>query len=313
MHSLAKPSPQDSRTLGRIAEASLFLAAGASAALWFVRAFCAISLVTPYRLITTGCEEESNFSIWKFVHGQAVYADPHRVPFAASYFNWGYYWFYGIIARFSVSLLHLDDIWIPTAGRIVTALCTLTTGLILYFALRGWVRTGLFAQRRVAWVWCLLAAFSPLIGFSAISMRPDVAALMFECLGLCALLAYLRKERLSFIVLAAVLFYGGWAFKQSFVTMLAGSAIALLLLNRWRAFFLLSGVWWALVAATLIARGPVYRECILFSQAHLPLHPSLGLENAIVSLRREPLLLVCIAAVFFPFSKKPDRSRQTPA
>ena len=268
------------RNLLRLTEASLILAAGACLALWLARIYNAISFVRPSMSVTTGWEGEILFSIWKLVQHQAVYADPHRIPFAASLYNWGFYYFYGLVSEACLRLFHLDAEWIATVGRIVTVAFTLVTGWIFFLAQKHLVKAGLFANPRISWAWCAIAACSPLVGFASISVRPDLGALAFECAGLYTILRYVSKPSVRLLLGAALLFYIAWAFKQSQVTMLAGSVLALLLLRRWRALLTLSGIWWLLVIATLILGGPTYRESLLFSRGHLPLLLKWGLLMA---------------------------------
>jgi hypothetical protein len=294
-------SERAEHNLRKTVEVSLFLAATACLALWLVRIYYAISFVTPYMLPTTGCEEESLFSIWKFSQHQAVYADPYRIPFAVSYFNWGYYYSYGFITSISLHLLHLDAIWIPTIGRLITVAFNLINGGIFFLTARAFVKAGLLALGPVAWAWCLIATVGPLVGFWSITVRPDMGALAFEAAGLYVILRYLRKQDQRLIIVAALLFYAAWAFKQSSVTMLTESVLALVLLERWRAFLVLSGVWWSLVSITLILGGHIFRDSILFSQGHLPLLALLGLENALRAACKNPFFLLGLLA-FLVFS-----------
>jgi hypothetical protein len=289
--------------LRKIAEFSLFTAAGATFALFLVRIYYAISFTTPYMLSTTGYEWESMLSIWNFIHHQAIYTDPHRIPFTVSYYNWGYYWFYGSITQACLHLLHLDDIWIPTIGRLISLAFTLIAGAIFWLASRDFIKEGSFARGPVAGAWCLIAACSPLVGFWAISVRPDIGALALEAAGLYVILRYLQKQNERLIILAALLFYAAWAFKQSSVTMLTGSVLALLLIKRWRAFFTLGGIWWLLVVVTLYVGGPVYRENTLFAQLHLPMTVLLGLENTLRAAGKNPLLFLSAAAVLLVFAR----------
>ena len=287
------------QNLRKFAGASLFLAAAACLSFLAARVYYAISFVTPYMMVTTGCEEESLFSIWKFTRHEAVYADLHRIPFAASDFNWGYYYFYGSIARACLQWLHLGAIWIPTIGRLITLAFTLATGGVFWLALRKFTHAGFFAGRAAALAWCVIAAVSPLVGFWSITTRPDMGALAFETAGLYLTICYFRRQDGRLPVAAALLFYAAWAFKQSSVTMLAGSALALLLLKRGRAFLFLSGIWSALVAITLVAGGDIYRQCIFFPQAHCLLLARTGLRNAWLAGLRNPFLVPAAAAVLF--------------
>jgi hypothetical protein len=247
--------------------------------------------------VTTGWEEACLFSIWKFTQQQPVYTDLYRVPFAGSYYNWGFYYFYGLVAEACLRLFHLDAVWIATAGRLITIAFTLVTGGIFFLAQKHFAKDGLFANSRISWAWCAIAACSIQVGYSSISVRPDIGALAFECAGLYAILRYVSKPSARVLIAAALLFYVAWAFKQTQVTMLTGSVLALLLLKRWRAFLALSSIWWLLVIATLILGGPAYRESILFSQRHLPMLLGSGLANAHQAGLRNLFFPLCTAAI----------------
>jgi len=292
--------------------ASLILAAAACLILWIARIFYAISFVTPWLAVTTGGEEETLFSIWKFIQYQAVYADPHRIPFAVSNYNWGFYCFYGWVTGACLHVLHLDPIWIATVGRLVTVVLTLLCGAIFYRALRDFVPAGLFARPAARWAWCAIATCSPLVGFWSITVRPDLGALAFECAGLYAILRYVNKPSGRTIAAAVILFYLAWAFKQSQVTMLAGSVLSLLLLKRWRALLLLGGIWWLLAIVTLILGGPIYRESVLFSQGRLPWAVHLGIDNICLALVRNLFLPFGLAASLWMVFRRAHRARFTP-
>ena len=304
MLSLALMSERTENILRKTANASVVLAAAACILLLLVRIYFAISFVTPYMLATTGYEWESILSILNYVHHQAVYIDPHRIPFSVSYYNWAYYFFYGSITKACLHLLHLDDIWIPTIGRLISIVFALIAGAIYWKTTRNFVNTGTLARGPVALAWCIIAACSPLVGFWAITVRPDMGALALEAAGLYVILCYLKKQDERLIVLAALLFYVAWSFKQSSITMLTGSVLALLLLKHWRAFFTLSGIWWLLVVVTLFVGGPVYRENTLFAQLHLPMTISLGLENTRRAAGKNPLFFLSAAAILIASARQ---------
>jgi hypothetical protein len=285
--------------LRKFAQLSLLLAACACLVFWLLRVGHAISFITPYMIATTGGEEVALFPIWKFVQHQAVYADPHRIPFAYSNYNWGFYLLYGWIARTFLHLLSLDAIWIPTIGRVVSVFFTLLTGGVFYLSLRDFVKTGFFANQTVKWAWILIVTLSPLVGFFSVSVRPDIGALAFEAAGFYLVLQYFGESKIRPIVLAALLFYVAWAFQQTSVTMLTGSALSLALFRRWRTFLTLSGVWWFLVLVTLIVGGTTYRDSILLSQRNLPLQVHSAFGNALIAGERNPFFLPGLAAVLF--------------
>jgi hypothetical protein len=286
-------------SLRKAAQVSLILAAGACVVFWLLRVWHAISFATPYMMITTGGEEESLFAVWKFTQHQAVYADPRRIPYAASYLNWGFYYSYGWITQAFLHLLRLDAIWIPTIGRLISIAFTLLTSGVIYLTLRDFVTTGFFANKPAKVAWALIAALSPVVGFLSLSVRPDIGALACEAAGLYLVLWYLRESKIRLIILAALLFYAAWVFKQTSVTMLSGSALTLLLLRRWRAFAALSGVWWLLTLVTLVAGGPAYRESILFSEGHFPMFARMGYGNAWIAGERNPFLLPGLVVILF--------------
>jgi Dolichyl-phosphate-mannose-protein mannosyltransferase len=229
--------------LRKFAQICLLLAAGACLVFWLLRVWHAISFVTPYMIVTTGGEEVALFPIWKLVQHQAVYADPHLIPFAYSNYNWAFYFFYGWTTRAFLHLFGLDAIWIPTIGRLISLVFTVVTGGVMYLSLRAFLKAGFFASRQAAWAWILIVTLCPLVGFWSITVRPDIGALAFEAAGFYLVLRHLREPKLRLIVAAAILFYMAWAFKQTSVTMLTGSALALAFSRRWRAFLTLSGIW----------------------------------------------------------------------
>jgi hypothetical protein len=286
-------------SLRKVAQVSLVFAAGACVVFWLLRVWHAISFVTPYMMVTTGGEEIAFFPIWMFTQHHAVYVDPHKIPYTYSCYNWAFYYLYGWITRTSLNLLHLDAIWIPTIGRLISVAFTLLTGGVIYLTLRDFVKTGFFANKPARMAWTLIATLSPVVGFLSLSVRPDIGALACEAAGFYLVLRYLRESKIRLIIAAVLLFYAAWAFKQTSVTMLSGSALTLLLLRRWRAFATLSGIWWSMAIATLIAGGANYRESVLFSQQHLPLFVHMAYGNAWIAGQRNPFLLPGLAVILF--------------
>src|SRR5262245_37134402 len=98
----------------------------------------------PY-VFTSGGEAESLFAIWKWMHGEKVYAHPFDPPFAVSVYNWLFYWTYGVFASGVNSLLKLEPSALPSLARFLTVLLTLTSGILVYALLAP-----LNALRRIA-------------------------------------------------------------------------------------------------------------------------------------------------------------------
>ncbi len=114
---------------------------------------------------------------------QAVYTDLYRIPFAGSYYNWGFYYFYGLVTEACLRLFRLVAVWIATTGRLITVTFTLLSGGIFFLAQKLFVNAGLFANSRIPWAWCAIAACSPLVAFSSITVRPDIGALALSAQG----------------------------------------------------------------------------------------------------------------------------------
>lgn len=156
------------------------------------RLFCNISFLEPSQLITSGCEESSLFSIWKYIHGYEVYGSPYKVPFAASYFNWLFYSFYGSVIKIAQKLFFLNDEWIPTVGRIITSIGCLCGITIVYKGLKTFSS---YKDNATKFFYLSLAIYTftgPLIGFWALTVRPDVWMLVFESLALVMFLNILK-------------------------------------------------------------------------------------------------------------------------
>ena len=119
---------------------------------------------------------------------------------------------YGSITKACLHLLHLDDIWIPTIGRLISIVFALIAGAIYGKTTRNFVNTGTLARGPVALAWCI-AACSPLVGFWRSPSGPTWARshLRDKAAGLYVILCYLKQDE-RLIVLAALLFYVAWSF-----------------------------------------------------------------------------------------------------
>src|ERR1700761_6181945 len=89
----------------------IILLAAMNGFVFFLRAHSIISFNMPNQIITTGCEEESIYAIWKFVHHKMIYSDEFLPPFAISSYNWLFYWIYGSLTKLVFFVNNMGDAW----------------------------------------------------------------------------------------------------------------------------------------------------------------------------------------------------------
>lgn len=208
--------------------------------------------VAPGVAVTSGFEEESLFAVWRAAHGQPVYADGTRLPFASAYFNWLFYAGYAAPVR----------LFFPEggAGLVATARAVTVAGAVvgaggLFFLLRRI----LGGEPLLALALAGFAFAGPLVGWWSFTVRPDVWAVGFETLAMALLLLGWRARPQLAALAAAVLFYAAWSCKSTYVVGLGAAGLFLLCRRQWPALLLLAGVSGLLWVATFAALGPEYR------------------------------------------------------
>lgn len=204
--------------------------------------------------ITSGYEAESFFALWRAVHGQPVYADVTRMPYASAYFNWFFYAGYAVPVGAAVRLGG-DDAIIPRAGRLTTAAGSLAGVAALFWLLRR----VLDGRKLVAAALATFVFFGPLVGWWSHTLRPDVWALAFETGAVLVLLLHYRSRPLGSVLIAGLLFYAAWSCKQTYFFGLGGAFFFLLWRRQWRPAALLAAVSVCLWLFTFLLLGPGYR------------------------------------------------------
>ncbi len=259
--------------------------------LWvFLQRLAAIqeaSTIAPGTVQTTGCEEESMFSIWRAARGQPVYADPAHPPYASAYFNWLFYALYGAVCE------RVPDNLLVIVGRSVTATIALLASLVL--GLRAAAVAKNAALRLAGIAFAAFLFFGPLAGWWTVTLRPDIPALAAEVLGVVFFLRWHHRRPLFATFVAVFFFYCAWAFKP--IVLSGPLAVGLFLLCRrcWRDALLLavsSALLWAL---TLALGGPAYRSA-LFGTA---VTNSFVAVDGLITLRHAALCLAPLV-VFLP-------------
>jgi hypothetical protein len=232
------------------------------------------------------------FAIWKRIHHISVYQDPFSPPFAQSFFNYLFYWSYGAIVRGITSFLRLSDFELPTIARLTTLAFTglgivVTVQLVkLVSPVRGWA---------VACLGIIICA-NPLVGYWAITTRPDIGALAFELAGIWLVLRSSRNRRGS-LLLAVFLFYIAWAFKQTFVAGWLASVFYCLLQGRRREGGLLVFIFLGALGASLVIGGQTYRYAVVLSQVHMRVVPLHSIHLFIEAILKAPLFGVGLVVV----------------
>jgi hypothetical protein len=274
-----------------------------SAAVFFQRGVAAWHAggTAPGVVLTSGYEEESHFALWRALHGQAVFVDSSRFPYASAYFNWLFYSGYAAALRPFVSWA--GDPAIVRVGRLLTAAGTLAGAWILFAALRRISRQAAFAAAVATFVF-----FGPLVGWWAHTVRPDAWALAFEAAGAGAILIW-RRERPGLALIASLaFFYAAWSCKQTFFVCLASTVLFLAARAQWRlAAGLLAG-WIALCGTTLFLLGPAYRAAQFDTATTNVFSLAWGLRISGGALEKLAPLLVLACGAFFLSGRRPAPS-----
>lgn len=256
----------------------------------FVARFLGVfSFAEPMHIVTSGFEEESLFALWKISQHQAIYQDPHQLPFAASYFNWVFYGFYGQI----ISLLRIQDAWLPTVGRLIS----LSFVLVGFGASFAW-----FKHESKQWIMPFVLAtvifLGPLVGFWGFTVRPDLPAFVLEVLAvICYFYLQVKRPKLalfSFVLLC----YLAWGFKQINVVMPGALGLYLLCHRQWRDLISLTIGYFALVGLTMLVAPPLMYEALTFSDTHLSFSLMLWVTNLSQMLIKTAPIWVMILGIF---------------
>jgi hypothetical protein len=267
----------------------------------------------PLHRQTSGCEEEALFSLWKVTQNQQVYADPFQIPYAISYFNWLFYATYGGVSALALNVMRWPAEWLPTVSRFLTLLLSAGCGFgFLKAAETGglWPRQFTTATKISL---AAIAAFSPLFGFYNFTARPDVGALFFELMGLILVFRYVRTKRPALLILATIVLFCAWSFKQTSVLVIGGVCLWFLFHRRYLEVLLISSISSALYLATFLSLGADYAYAVVKSQAHCAFQLSLGAENMIRAFVKSPLLpgalLFWTMAAFSRHARLKDETR----
>ena len=225
-----------------------------------LRVASAVSFGEPMHLITSGWEQESLYAVWKVIHGMQVYSDPYRIPFAASVYNWLFYGAYGEIIGACLDLFGLGEEWLPTVGRVLTLLLALG-GVAVAHASFATIAGGVPWALRLAFSLFLFAG--PLVGFWGFSVRPDIAAFVFDILAVFLFWRFFPWRPVLAAALCAAAAYGAWALKQGNIIIPVTVTLFLFFRRDWKPLFTFCGLLIAAYALTMVIGGAGYVAALL--------------------------------------------------
>lgn len=289
-----------------------WLAAGVifvSIAVFVIRGWRAWEATTipPGLGVTSGFEEETHFALWRAAHGQTVYLDETRLPFASAYFNWLFYVGYSVPIRClgisdNGTMIVRVSRWLTAGGAIAGALTLL--GLLR----RGDGSRDLATAAIVAFIFG-----GPLVGWWAHTARPDVWALAAETAGVAGLLYWHRVRPWRATLAALGLFFVAWSCKQTYVV---GPAAGVLFLlwhgRRWQALVLALGtplLW----TATFLLLGADYRTAQQHTAVANDFYLGTGLYNLGNFLLKTVPLWLMVAGAFWITIRRVDRDHSVEA
>lgn len=234
-------------------------------ALLLQRIGAVVSFAEPMHVITSGWEQGPLLTIWKVMHGEPVFHDRHLFPFDVTVFNWLFYHLYGLLSGLVLAGWSLDDAWIPTIGRLLTlsgAVVGVTACVALFRQVLGPEGSGRVGG--LTWLSALFVMTGPLIGWWAVTVRPDVWAMALEAVAAWLFWHGWRRGRPAWGALAAAVpLYMAWSCKQTAITILIGLGLFLLAKRQWRGVAALAAGFALPVAVTFAVGGPVYVNSLL--------------------------------------------------
>lgn len=226
--------------------------------LMVLRITSAVSFAEPLQLTTSGWEQETLFPIWKSINGLVVYSDPYKIPFAASFYNWLFIEIYATFSGAVLSVLSLEDAWLPTVGRFLTLAFLFGGTAVAYGSFLQFLKNPDKAMKILSLSFAVFIFFGPLMGFWGFTVRSDIGALLFEILVVYLFWKFYPSWPYQAVLLCAVAAYCAWGFKQVNVVSTVTIGLYFLYQRDWKPLFLLAGVLMAAYAATFLIGGPLY-------------------------------------------------------
>ena len=183
------------------------------------RVSSSVSFIEPLQLVTSGWEQQPLMGIWHWVNDRPVFNDFFLSPFYSANYNWFFYDLYGSLVSFVLPVTDAPMDWLPTISRLITLAIVPCLFVLTYHSYRRFCLVSGPLDRTTS-ILCLVFALhvstGPLVGFWAITARPDLLSFAFEVV---ALVVFWNSGRRSLVtvVVAALLAYVAWALKHNAV------------------------------------------------------------------------------------------------
>ncbi|WP_165231797.1 hypothetical protein [Aquisphaera insulae] len=216
---------------------------------------------------TSGGEPVSMYNAMKLQRGVPLYQDPRDPPFyPTTLYNAG---FYAVYAAATWPWRHDPAAVVPAMRLVSLGLMLVGLAASIVLAIRGWNRRG--GMESPAWAGTSMAlagvatGFGPLVGWWALTTRPDIGAAAFAGIGLVVLLGLGGRRPVVAAAIAGACLAAAWSFKQSAVLIAAGMVLAALWQRRFAVAAMLVIPPAVVIAACLTLLGPDYRANVLWA------------------------------------------------
>jgi len=239
---------------------------------------------------TTGGEESCIYSVWKLANGFPLYEDPRTAPFAITLYNFLFYWVYaacGLVFGSNGPELML-------VGRLASlGIAAVGAAGQYFFVCSLWPGSATRRLKIAAWCVAILVWFGPLTGWWTLSFRPDLLALAAATWGCWSYSRYLSSGRAVFLVACGLLFFAGWAAKQSVVALAGGTFLhALGRSDRFRGIVWMILPFGFLAAASLVIGGADYRLNVVWGPSINDYAVQRTLRTALLSFAAVPFVWI---------------------
>jgi hypothetical protein len=239
-----------------------------------------------YEVLTSGCEEESLYAVWKYVYNLDLYQPNSKFPFTSSYFNANFYFFYGEICKFFILHLKINHSSLPIITRLISVAFTLGILMITYKLFR--INNSKNESAFIA----IILVLNPYLGFWSITCRPDIGATFFSIWALYNFQKFNYKINYTVILLLVL----AWSFKQSFIF----TALYIFLFHGIKNINFIKIVIFTLLIVSTIATsiyfyGNNYIDSIFLGQKNQGLDFHAGLKNLLLFfIKASPLIIITV-------------------
>ena len=292
----------------RVAAVLALVTCALALALMAVRVSSAVSFHMPLMASTSGVEEETAISIWRYVRGLDVYQHPHHIPFSAAAYNWLFYVLHGEVARIVLGSFGLPEVWLLTVSRLVTLALTAVGSIVTWYGFRALVPSPSFMNRLAA-PFSIYLFFGPLVGFWAISLNMEVAATLFTAAATVVFCRWYDAASARTVIIASLLSLLAWSFKQSYVYAAGAIGLFLLLRGDWRGLATTVLIHIAGWSSALMLGSDVYFRIMFFVGMDATLSVTTLWRNVVnVAVKTTPTLAVVVVCACAVARRVPIRS-----